>query len=103
MEKLGIQPLSLLLQVINFLILLFVLKKYLYTPILNMLNDRKKKIEEGLSYSEKMKSEFEKSEKKRAEIIDKGKLEAQKIVEEGRHAAKGKENELIAKAEKEAS
>ena len=73
MENLGIQPVPLLLQAINFLLLLFILKKYLYKPILKALEDRKKKIEEGLAYSEKMKAEAEKSEKKREEIISRAK------------------------------
>ncbi|OGG04467.1 ATP synthase F0 subunit B [Candidatus Gottesmanbacteria bacterium RBG_16_37_8] len=103
MEKLGIQPIPLLLQVINFLLLLLLLKKFLYAPILQMLKDRRKKIEEGLEFGEKMKVEFDKSEKKRSEIVNKGKIEAQKIVEEARKTAKKKEEELIDKAEKEAA
>jgi len=84
MEKLGIQPIQLLLQAINFLIILLILKKFLYRPILKMLDDRKKKIDEGLLYSDRMKSEFEKSEKKRAEVVEKGKIEAQKLIIEAR-------------------
>ena len=103
MEKLGIQPIQLLLQAINFLIILLILKKFLYRPILKMLDDRKKKIDEGLLYSDRMKSEFEKSEKKRAEVVEKGKIEAQKLIIEARKAAKEKENEIIEKAEKEAA
>jgi len=102
MEKLGIQPIPLILQVINFLILLFILKKFLYSPILKMLDERKKKIEEGLAYSEKMKSDFAKSENKRAEIVAKGKLEAQKMIADAGKEAKRKENEIITKAQQEA-
>src|SRR3989338_3420468 len=102
MENLGIQPVPLLLQAINFLLLLFILKKYLYKPILKALEDRKKKIEEGLAYSEKMKAEAEKSEKKREEIISRAKAEGQKIIIETRKAAKKLETELEEKAQKQA-
>ena len=68
-----------------------------------MLDDRKKKIDEGFRYSEKMQAEFEKSEKKRADIIEKGRIEAQKIVAEARKAAKKIEDGTVEKAQKQAS
>ena len=40
MDKLGIQPLPLVAQVINFTILLVVLKKFLYAPILKILQQQ---------------------------------------------------------------
>ena len=99
MENLGIQPISLLLQSINFLLLLLILKKFLYKPILKVLADRKKKIEEGLSYSDKMKSEFEKSEKKRDEILARARNDGKTIIEEAKRAAKKREEELLEKAQ----
>ena len=102
MENLGIQPISLLLQSINFLLLLLILKKFLYKPILKVLADRKKKIEEGLSYSDKTKSEFEKSEKKRDEILVRARSDGKTIIEEAKRAAKKREEELLEKAQREA-
>ena len=103
MEKLGIQPFQLLMQALNFLILLFLLKKYLYQPIQKMLDERRKKIEEGLEYSEKIKSDYNKNEKKRQEFINQAKEEARLIENSARKEAKAKEKEIIANAEKEAS
>jgi len=99
MENLGIQPIPLLLQSINFLLLLLILKKFLYKPILKVLADRKKKIEEGLSYSDKTKSEFEKSEKKRDEILARARNDGKTIIEEAKRAAKKREEELLEKAQ----
>ena len=92
-----------LLQGFNFLLLLFILKKYLYKPVLKILQERKKKIEEGLEFSEKMRAELGKSEKKAAEITDKARLEAQKIISQAKSDAKKKENEILSAAENEAS
>src|SRR3990167_4874990 len=103
MEKLGVQLIPLLLQGFNFLLLLFILKKYLYKPVLKILQERKKKIEEGLEFSEKMRAELGKSEKKAAEITDKARLEAQKIISQAKSDAKKKENEILSAAENEAS
>ena len=43
MEQLGIEPLQLITQILNFAVLVFFLNKYLYKPILNTLETRKKK------------------------------------------------------------
>ncbi len=102
MEQLGIQPFQLGTQVLNFLIMVFLLSKFLYKPILKALEERKKKIQEGLEYTQKMKEEVEKSEKKRQEIISQAKEEAKKIVEDGKKAGKKLEEEIIVKAHTEA-
>lgn len=102
MEKLGIEPIQLLTQTFNFLVLVFILGKFLYKPILKKLEERRKKIEEGLQYTEKMKKALEENEKKRQEIINKAKDEARTIVEEGKKTGKKVEAEIIEKAHKEA-
>ncbi|MCL4338932.1 hypothetical protein M1271_04545, partial [Patescibacteria group bacterium] len=64
MEKLGVEPFQLLTQLFNFFLMVFILTKFLYKPITKKLEERKKKIEEGLEYADRMKSEMEKSDKK---------------------------------------
>lgn len=102
MEKLGIELPQLLTQVVNFTIMVFVLTKFLYKPILKTLEERKRKIEEGLKFTEKVKEEIEKTEKNRQEIMDKAKAEARQIIEETKNSAKRLESEIITKAHKEA-
>lgn len=103
MEQLGIEPIQLLTQVFNFVVMVVLLTKFLYKPILKALEARKKKIAEGLEYAEKMQQEAEKNEKKRQEIIDKAKEEARKIIEESKKTGKQVETEIINKAQQEAS
>ena len=50
--KLGIDWKFLIAQIVNFLVLLFVLYKFAYGPILAMLEKRQKKIEKGLKDAE---------------------------------------------------
>ncbi len=102
MEKLGIELPQLLTQVVNFTIMVFVLTKFLYKPILKTLEERKRKIEEGLKFTEKVKEEIEKTEKNRQEVMDKAKTEARQIIEETKNSAKRLESEIITKAHKEA-
>lgn len=102
MEKLGIEPVQLVMQIFNFLVMVFVLTKLLYKPILKKLDERKRKIEEGLAYTEKMKQEAEKTELKRTEVINRAREEARKIVEEGKKSGRRVEEQIIEKAQKEA-
>jgi len=43
MEQLGIDPLLILVQIINFGLLLFILKKVLYKPVISAIKDREEK------------------------------------------------------------
>ena len=55
MEKLGINITWLLAQVVNISLLIFILWQFAYKPVLNLMNDRKQKIQESLDYAEKVK------------------------------------------------
>lgn len=101
MEQLGIEPLQLATQVFNFLIMVAVLTRFLYKPILKVLKERREKIAQGLEYTEKMKAEVEKSEAKRAAILARAKEEAGAIIEESKKAGKQVEAEIIARAHDE--
>jgi len=48
----GLEKSLFLFQVINFLIIAFILKKFLYKPLMKMLDARKDKIEKGLKDAE---------------------------------------------------
>lgn len=102
MEQLGVEPIQLLTQIFNFLVMAFLLTKILYKPIVKSLEERRKKIAEGLAYSEKMKDEAEKNEKKRVEVVNKAKVEAREIIEEAKKSAKSVEADIIKKAHIEA-
>lgn len=102
MEQLGIAPFQLITQIFNFLVMVFVLNKLLYKPILKALEERKKNIAEGLVYSQQMKEEAEKSELKKKEVINKAKEEARKIIADSKAAGKKLEAEIVQKAHKEA-
>ena len=60
LEKLGLEPHILLAQIINFLILIFVLRRFLYKPLIKFLDKRKDIIEKGLNDAQKAKEELSK-------------------------------------------
>jgi F-type H+-transporting ATPase subunit b len=81
-------------QIVNFLVLLFILKKLLYKPILNLLDERKKRIEESLANAEKIQKELEETEINREKVINEAIEESKKIIAEATVSA----NQIVADA-----
>lgn len=102
MENLGIDLKLLIAQIVNFAIIVVVLSKFLYKPILAMLAKRKKEIDEGLALTEKMRIEEERQQEKRQKMLAITRREAQEILEEARKQAKVEEKEIVESAHKEA-
>jgi F-type H+-transporting ATPase subunit b len=90
-------------QVVSFCIVAFFLRRFAYKPILAVLEERRRRIEEGLINAEKIKQELAKAEKRYQEILAKANADAQKMIDEARessaHLAERKEQEAIAAAE----
>lgn len=87
LDQFGIEPILLLAQIVNFLIILFVLKKFFYKPIVKMLDDRKKRIEESLKNADFIEEKLQKTEEKTAEILEKARAQAQEIIQESKAEA----------------
>jgi len=87
-----------LAQVVNFVIVLFVLYKFAYGPILKTLNDRTKKIEKGLKDAETAQKKVEEIVVKEKEVINEAKKEAQKIILEAEARGKKSQDEMVAEA-----
>ncbi len=102
MDKLGIEPSLLLAQIINFLVIIFVLQKLLYKPILNMIEKRKKEIAEGLALTDKMRAEEEKMKEKQEKALAKAREDTLGIIEEAKGRGKEVEKELLLEAHKQA-
>ncbi|OGG13104.1 ATP synthase F0 subunit B [Candidatus Gottesmanbacteria bacterium RIFCSPHIGHO2_01_FULL_46_14] len=102
MEQLGIEPTLLLAQVVNFAIIVVVLSKLLYTPILGMLEKRKAQIEEGIAGAERIKQEEAKLASRKEKLLLEARKEGHVILEEARKLAKEEEKQIIAQAHTEA-
>jgi F-type H+-transporting ATPase subunit b len=103
MEQLGIQPGLLLAQVFNFGLIIFILSKLLFKPILGMLDKRKKEIEEGLALTEKIRLEEEKFKERQEKLLEKARSDARKILDEARHNGKEEEKVIIAESHDQAA
>jgi F-type H+-transporting ATPase subunit b len=90
-------------QVISFCIVAFLLQRFAYKPILALLEERRRKIEEGQINAEKIRKELGEAEKRYQEIVAKANADGQKMIDEARdsaaHLSERKQQEAIAAAE----
>src|SRR5207244_7947065 len=86
-----------------FVIVALLLRRFAYKPILAVLEERRRKIEEGQLNAEKIKKELAEAEKRYQEILAKANADAQKMIDEAResaaHLSERKQQEAIAAAE----
>ncbi len=84
LNQFGVKPILLAAQVVNFLILLFILKKFMYKPLLKVLETRKQKIADSLKNAEEIEKRLVETNEKMDLMIAKASDEAQKIIEESK-------------------
>jgi F-type H+-transporting ATPase subunit b len=98
---LGIDWKILLGEMINFLVVLFLLKKFALGPFLKILRERKQKIEEGLERSMVAEEKIKEIRGKREEIIAKAQQKAMEIFDKGKKKGDEKIRDSILLGEKE--
>ena len=72
---------TIIAQVLNFLFLVFILAKFAYKPVINMMEDRKNKIASDLENAELAKAEAEKLKAEYAAQLATVRQEAQSIID----------------------
>lgn len=87
LSEFGINGWLLAAQVVNFLILLFILKKFFYKPLLKVLDERKTKIAQSLKNAEEIEKTLAKTEEDREKRLDKATVEAKQIITEATSSA----------------
>lgn len=83
-KNFGLNPILLGAQVFNFLIVFFVLKKFLYKPILEVLKKRQTTIKEGLRQAEDARVKLEKVVIEEKNILRQAQLQSKKIIEDAK-------------------
>jgi F-type H+-transporting ATPase subunit b len=74
-------------QCISFSIVCILLAKFAYKPVLNVLEERRERIAEGLVNADKIKQQLAEAEVRYNEILTKGNAEAQKMLDEAKVSA----------------
>lgn len=100
--KLGINLPLLIAFVVNFVILFSLLGLFLYKPVTRMLDERAKRIKEGMERAEATKQEYERAKTEVQEQINKARQEAQAIIAEASQIGERLREEAIQQSRKEA-
>ena len=74
-------------QLIAFVVVALLLKKYAYQPILTLLEDRRRRIAESMANADKIKQELASTETARKQVLENANVQANKMIEEARTAA----------------
>lgn len=98
MEKLGINPANLIIQVIAFAAFVGIFWKFALGPITNMLDERRKRIQEGMEAAERMEKELAATRARNEEVLNEARREAQQILA----AARESSEQLLARAQEQA-
>lgn len=103
MDKLGINLGFLIFQVLNFLVLIVLLYAFAYRPILKMLDDRRKKIAQGLEDARVAAEARANAEKEAREVMAKAQTEANQKIREATDRAEAAAREVMARADADAA
>jgi F-type H+-transporting ATPase subunit b len=76
-----------LAQVFSFCIVAFLLHRFAYKRVLQMLEERRERIAESLTNADKIKAELARTEAQRLEVLSQANVQATHLIEEARKAA----------------
>jgi F-type H+-transporting ATPase subunit b len=101
-EALGINLPGLIAQLVNFLLLLFILSRFLYPRVVAMLDERATRVRESMDRAEQVKQDAERMEAQFQERLAEARREGQQIVSNASQIAQRIQTEAQEKAGREA-
>lgn len=99
--KLGVNLNVLLGQILVFVILFFLLQRYVFGPVLNLLEKRRKMIEKTAEDSQNAEKLLADIEKTRMEAIEKIKVQSVEMLEKASHQAEAVKQEILQTGKKQ--
>jgi F-type H+-transporting ATPase subunit b len=102
LTQFGVTWPKFLAQVVLFLIVYLILKKFAFGPVIAVFEERRRIIEEGQTNAEKIKKQLAESELRCQEILRKANADAQRIIEEGRTSSDAATQKHLQQAIKDA-
>jgi F-type H+-transporting ATPase subunit b len=103
LKQFGVDWPHFIAQLILFLIVYFVLNRFAFAPLLKVLEERRKRIEEGQLNAEKIKKQLAEAELRYQEILRKANDDAQVMIEELRKTNEAFSQREMEKAVKESA
>lgn len=99
----GINWKLLLIQIVNFGLLLLILWYYLYRPLIKIIDARREKIEEGIKAALRSEQELSEAKSERDRIIREATEKGNQLIEDAKKRAEAKEQDMIGEAQNKVS
>jgi F-type H+-transporting ATPase subunit b len=101
MDELGLNVPVLVAQLVNFFILLVLLRIFLYRPILDMLDRRSQRIREGLEAADQSKEHAAQAEQEVAQQLEEARRQGQSLIGQAQETANRLQEEARNQARRE--
>ncbi len=101
-EAFGVDLLKLAFQIINFLLLLYLLNRFLFKRVFALLDERQQKISKGLEDAEAAARDRELARAEREAAVAEARKEANQMIARANKIAEDTRNEILADAKAEA-
>ena len=102
LETLGINGWDFTLATINFIVLIVLLTYFLYRPVVGMLDERSRRIEESLAAADRARAEVAQADREREELLVNTRREIQEMLTQSQQIADRIQSEARANAQQEA-
>src|SRR5688572_22837360 len=100
-EQLGVDGWKLAIQAFNFLLLLMILQRFAYKPIVGMLDERSRRIRNDLDEARKLREEGERDRETYRQQLSRSRDEARGVLEEANNVAARIREQAILDAEQQ--
>ncbi len=87
LHSFGVEWPLFIAQLIVFLIVMIILKKYAFGPIIQVLEERRRKIAESMANADKIKKDLSAAQARQQAVLDDANAQAQKMIAEARTSA----------------
>jgi F-type H+-transporting ATPase subunit b len=101
-DAFGVDLPKLIFQVVNFLLLLYLLNRFLFKPVLKLLDERESRIRKGLEDAEAAARDRELARAEREAALDEARKEAQAMIARANKIAEDSRAEILAEAKAQA-
>jgi F-type H+-transporting ATPase subunit b len=102
LKSFGFEPVLLVAQIVNFLIIFFLLKRFLYKPVLDVLKKRKDLATDTVTQAEKTQKTLEKTLEEEKKILNKASEEAKKYLTDAKNQSLEVSKEIEEESRKQA-
>ncbi len=101
-ERFGIDWIRFIATTVNFCIILWVLHRFAYRPILQMLEERRRRIAESMANADKIKQELAATQEQRAKALGEANEQAERLINEAKQAAEQVRQRTVTEARQQA-